>query len=124
MEISVSNITLPNKPLTNFDIEDTVKKIWIPGFRGMFTRDRLPRKKWKNECGIFTLNDSYGRGTHWVAWCKRNNKKYYFDSYGIQPPQELVSYFKSPVLYNSEQAQGGNDVFCGHLCLYVLKKTY
>ena len=45
MEISVSNVTSPNKPLTNFDIADAVKKLLIPGFRGVFTRDRLPRKK-------------------------------------------------------------------------------
>jgi len=82
----------------------------------------LPGKKLKNECGILNLDDSYGNRTHWVAWYRRNNDRYYFDSYGLQPPKELMDYLKSPVLYNSERLQPANEVFCGHLCLYVLKQ--
>ena len=51
-----------------------------------------------------------------MAWYRRNNDRYYFDSYGLQPPKE------SPVLYNSERLQPANEVFCGHRCLYVLKQ--
>lgn len=121
-EISVEGVILPNAPLSNFQLIDTVKKLKIPNFRGVFLRDELPAKPRKNECGILNLGDSSGVGTHWVAWWKKGDSKYYFDSYGLQPPNELVNYLKSPVYYNSERIQPDNVVFCGHLCLYVLKR--
>lgn len=122
MMISVANIVLPNKPLSNIELLEAVKKIKIPRFRGVFVRDELPKISWKQECGILNLDDSSGNGTHWVAWKKNGSTKYYFDSYGIQPPNELIVYLKRPILYNTERVQPDNEVFCGHLCLYVLKQ--
>jgi len=42
--IQVENIVLPNKPLSNFEIEDVMKKIGLKHFRGVFLRDTLPNK--------------------------------------------------------------------------------
>ena len=42
--ISIKNVILPNKPLSNFELEDAVKKLKIPYFRGVFLLDTLPRK--------------------------------------------------------------------------------
>ena len=120
--ISVDGVVLPNRPLTNLEIIDAVKKLHIPSFRGVFVRDALPRKPNKNECGILNLDDSTGNGTHWLLWFRKNNTNFYFDSYGIQPPQELQRYLKSIILYSTEQIQPKGEVFCGHLCLYVLKQ--
>jgi len=75
-----------------------------------------------DECGILNLDDSSGSGTHWVCWIKRGNYKVYFVGYGLPPPVELVKFLHSPVYYNSERIQPDNQVFCGHLCLYLLKK--
>ena len=47
--ISIKNVTLPNKPLSNFDLEDAVRKLNIPRFRGVFLLDTLPRKLNKKE---------------------------------------------------------------------------
>ena len=120
--ISVEGIILPNKPLTNVEIADSVKKLHIPSFRGVFVRDALPKKPNKNECGILNLDDSSGNGTHWVLWYRKNNTNFYFDSYGIQPPLELQRYLKSSILYTTEKIQPKGEVFCGHLCLHVLKQ--
>ena len=30
--ISVDGVLLPNKPLSNFEIEDTIKNLGVPGF--------------------------------------------------------------------------------------------
>lgn len=120
--ISVDGVILPNKPLSNFDLQDAAKVIKIPRFRGVFVRDNLPKRTNKLECGILNLDDSSGNGTHWVAWAKNGSTKYYFDSYGIQPPLEITRYLKSPILYNSERLQPDGEVFCGHLCLHVLKQ--
>jgi len=83
--IQVENIVLPNKPLSNFEIEDAVNKIGLKNFRGVFLRDTLPKKPKQNECAIMNLDDTSGNGTHWVAWFKRGNDKFYFDSFGFPP---------------------------------------
>jgi hypothetical protein len=123
MNISIGAVVLPNKPLSNFELLDAVKKLNISDFRGVFLRDTLPKKPKKKECGILNLDVSSGNGTHWVAWYKNGNEKYYFDSYGIQPPTEIKEYLKrGPIFYNTEQIQPINQVFCGHLCLYIIKQ--
>ena len=103
ISISVYGIVLPNRPLTNVELIDSVKKLRIPRFRGVFVRDALPQKPNKNESGILNLDDSSGNGTHWVLWHRNNNKNFYFDSYGIQPPLELYQYLKSSIFYNTEK---------------------
>jgi hypothetical protein len=134
--IDVEGLALPNVPLSNFQLIDAAKKLNLQNFRGVFLRDELPKRPKEFECGILNLDDTVG--THWCCWYKSRNGKYYFDSYGLSPPTELVRYLKSPargrashvgrtegtggVYYNSERIQPDNEVFCGHLCLYVLKK--
>jgi len=77
--IQVENIVLPNKPFSNFEIEDAVKKIGLKNFCSVFLRDTLLKKPKRNECAIINLDDTSGNGTHWVAWFKRGNNKFYFD---------------------------------------------
>jgi len=84
-------------------------------------RDTLPKKPKRNECAIMNLDDTSGDGTHWVVWFKCGNYKFYFDSYGLPPPTELNNYLCG-VLYPTEQIQPRQEVFCGHLCLFVLKE--
>ena len=87
-----------------------------------FLLDTLPKKLNKKECGIVNFDKSGGSGTHWVAWYKNGKNKIYFDSYGVQPPTEVVNYLGKPIRYNTDQIQPRGEVFCGHLCLYVLKE--
>ena len=123
MNIQVENVVLPNKPLSNFEIEDVVKKIGLKNFRGVFLRDTLPKKPKRNEFTIMNLDDTSGDGTHCVAWFKRGSDKFYFDSFGLLPPTELNNYL-GDVLYLTEQIQPRQEVFCGHLCLFVLKEMH
>ena len=85
-------------------------------------RDTLPKKAKLNECGILNLESSSGEDTHWVMWFKIGKDKFYFDSYGVQPPTELIAYLESPIFYNSERVQQNGELFCGHLCLFALKQ--
>ena len=91
------------------------------GFRGVFFRDTLPTKSKLNECSILNLHSSSGDGIHWMRWFRKGKEKFYFDSYGVQPPSELIAYLKPSIFYNSERVQQNGEVFCGHLCLFVLK---
>ena len=120
--ILVDSVVLPNKPLSNLEIIDAAKKLSLYGFRRLFLRDTLPKKVKLKECDILNLDSSSGDGTHWVTWFKKGKDKFYFDSYGMQPPNELNAYLKSPIFYNSERVQQNDEVFYGHLCLFALKQ--
>ena len=120
--ILVDSVVLPNKPLSNHQIIDAAKKLSLYGFRGVSLRDTLPTKTKLNECGILNLDSSSVDGTHWVMWFKKGKDKFYFDSYEVQPPSELIAYLESPIFYNSERVQQNSEVFCGHLCLFTLKQ--
>src|ERR1043165_1886225 len=120
--INVEGVILPNHPLTNIELLDAVKKLNIPNFEGVFCRDELPKKPKRIKGGILNLENSRGMGTHWQIFSKNGKDKICFDSYGLPPPTELLKYLGGPVYYNSERIQPDNEVFCGHLCLYVLKK--
>ena len=103
-------------------MEDAVKKLKIRYFSIVFLLDTLPKKPNKKECGIVNFDKSGGPGTHWVAWNKNGKTKIYFDSYGVQTPTEVIYYLGKPIRYNTDQVQPVGKVFCGHLCLYVLKE--
>ena len=113
---------MPNKPLSNLEIIDAAKQLSLYEFGGVFVRDTLPTKAKLNECGILKLDSSSDDGTHCVMWFKKGNDKFYFDSYGVQPPSELIAYQKSPIFYNSERVQQNGEVFCSNLCLLILKQ--
>ena len=121
--VNVAGIILPNKSLDSDDIDAAVKQLNIPSYIGWHCIDTLPKQPYRVECGILNLEKYLdGNGTHWVCWYKDNDKKIYFDSYGVDPPLELVKYL-GPVIYcNTDVIQPLDTVVCGHLCLYVLKK--
>lgn len=94
---------------------------FIPHFRGVFMRDRLPQCVRKVECGVVNLDSYRGSGTHWVAYYKSKNKSEYFDSFGnLQPPKEILDYLGSNVKYNYKRQQKFKSFNCGHLCLKFL----
>ena len=72
--ISVKNVMLPNKPLSNFKLEDAARRLEIPSFRGVFLPVTFPKKPNKKECDIVNFDKSGGLGTHWVAWYKKTIK--------------------------------------------------
>ena len=47
--ISIKNVILLNKPLSNFELEDAVKKLKIPYFKGVFLLYTLAKKPNKKE---------------------------------------------------------------------------
>tara|TARA_Y100000289_G_scaffold66182_1_gene81853 strand:+ start:2738 stop:3148 length:411 start_codon:yes stop_codon:yes gene_type:complete len=119
MNIQVESITLPHKALTNFELIEACKELNVKNFKGVFMRDQLPKRCTKNTCGILNLDDNSGSGTHWVCWFKKGPIKLYFDSYGLPPPKEILTYLGKGVQYPTEQIQK-SGVICGHLCLFVL----
>ena len=71
------------------------------------------------------MDNNNGPGTHWVAVKITADFVNYFDSFGMQPPQELVNLcytFNKLYKYESNQFQDLNSVLCGYYCLYFLKE--
>lgn len=64
---------IPRKTLTNFDLLRFIKILKIPNFRGIFMRNKLPKKINKTESGIINLDNFHGKGTHWTAYVKKIN---------------------------------------------------
>ena len=61
------------------------------------------------------------KGTHWVCFINQ----FYFDSYGICPPQNILIQIKSKYntcIYSEYQIQK-QDSLCASYCLYVLYLT-
>ena len=110
------------KPLSNFDLMGWIKRLGIKHLRGIYSRDRLP-KKIRKECGIINLDNLTGPGTHWV--CYRNIGKVveYFDPFGLIMPNEALEYFNTSgkqIVYSMDEIQNRNTVLCGYWCLYYL----
>ena len=94
-----------NKPPSNFNLKNWVKRLGIKHLRGIFSRDNLPLKMKEKETGIINLDSKIGPGTHWV--CYRNGQKYAecFDSLGINIPEEVAEYLatsKKQIIYSGE----------------------
>jgi hypothetical protein len=96
------------------------KELKIKNFRGVFMRDTLPNKIKANECGVVNLDSIKNEGTHWVCYYKDENEKYYFDSFGLDPPNEIQDYLGEDILCSTFQIQELGTNYCGHLCLKVL----
>lgn len=57
---------------------------------------------------------------HWVGLIVGKSKSYYFDSFGMPPPQVLVDNLKI-LYYNTEQFQALNHNHCGIYVIEFLK---
>ena len=126
----VFGIDIPDKPLSNFELERYVKQLEIPNFRGVFMRDTLPDNPRNAECGIVNFNTHDQPGSHWVCYYRNKDQRIYFDSYRQITPVEVQRYLKTGIEFhrgkeviqrNTDIVQAPNTVICGHLCLYVLK---
>ena len=69
---------------------------------------------------IVNLQNSDQGGSHWQSLCKQGANKYYFCSFGSDPPIEVVNYLKPPIMSSTFQIQDFDDTICGELSLLVL----
>src|SRR5271156_3601274 len=102
----------------------SAKKLKIKYFRGYYMNDELPKKIKINECGIVNLQDSDEQGSHHVCYFKKCKLKLYFDSYGLDPSNEVLNYLRNsvklPIITSTYQIQKMGSTMCGQYCLYVL----
>ena len=106
-----------NYPLSNTDLYQLITALDIKNFRGVFSRDALPNRKHKNECGIVNLDDIKGPGTHWTAYCITKKENEYFDSFGLPMPEEVADYLGKNTIYSPDELQDRDSIFCGLWCI-------
>ena len=97
-------------------------------FRLIAMKDTLPMVINKHEATIVNLDNNDGPGTHWTLIYNRPSDHkyvYYFDSYGVAPPEEVQKYLKTSrktIEYNSSQLQNILSTMCGFFCCYIAKE--
>lgn len=114
-----------NHSTSNIELEESAKKLQIPFFRGVYSKNNIPSKPYLFESAIVNLDN--GSGSHWIAYIKLISTIYYFDSFGnLRPTKELIKYFgsRAKLLYNYDRFQDWNSENCGQLCLrFLWEKT-
>ena len=68
---------------------------------------------------VFVNIDNGSRGgTHWGCFIMKDNKSFYFDSFGGQPDKFSLNQLPKPIKYRNYLIQGVTSIFCGSYCLY------
>ena len=68
--------------------------------------------------GFVNIDDGSQGGTHWTCFYLKNNKSYYFDSFGGAPDNFLLNQLPKPIIYHNFKIQDIKSQFCGSYCLY------
>ena len=70
--------------------------------------------------GFVNIDDGRMGGSHWCAFYIKDNKSYYFDSFGGQPDKFILNQLPKPIIYHNYKIQDINSFLCGSYCLYFL----
>ena len=68
--------------------------------------------------GFVNIDNGSMGGTHSTCFIVKDNKSYYFDSFGFQPDQFLLKQLPKPIIYHNYKIQDISSKLCGSYCLY------
>ena len=68
--------------------------------------------------GFVNIDDGFRGGSHWTCFLVKDNKSYYFDSFGGAPDKFLLKQLQKPIIYHNYKIQDINSRLCGSYCLY------
>lgn len=108
--------------LTNFDLENLCKRYKLNLIQ-CDSKNKINKKPDRNKVCCYIINLDNEDGTHWTCMICYYNECYYFDSYGIIMPHEIIKFCKKNKLkltYNQTQIQSFESVLCGYFCFYFL----
>lgn len=112
--------------ITNIGISEHAERLGLGEILiGIYNKDELHEEPVQN--GFYVINlsdaeDSKGNqlpGSHWVCFLIENKDACYFDSFGVQPAEEIKNYLEDyiPFHYNSKLIQNPQSGVCGYYCL-------
>ena len=67
--------------------------------------------------GFVNIDNGSQGGTHWTCFIVKDNKSFYFDSFGGQPDRFLLNNLLKPLIYHNYKIQDINSKLCGSYCL-------
>lgn len=123
--MNIPSSFIPYHPLSNIEIRDFFKVNKFPN-SGVYMRDEKNNiYNGKDNYIIFNLDDEQNQGTHWVAlYISVSDKRlYYFDPYGIAPPDEIVKQSKKNkyrLFYTTNRIQPDKSILCGYYAVAFL----
>ena len=68
--------------------------------------------------GFVNIDNGSQGGTHWTCFITKDNKSYYFDSFGVQLDKFLLKQLPKPIIHHNYKIQDINSKLCGSYCLY------
>ena len=68
--------------------------------------------------GFVNIDNGSQGGTRWTCLIVKDNKSYYFDSFGGQLDKFLLKQIPKPIIYHNFKIQDINSKLCGSYCLY------
>ena len=68
--------------------------------------------------GFVNIDNGFQGGTHWTCFTVKDNKSYYFDSFGGAPDKYLLKQLPKPIIYHNYKIQDIYSQLCGSYCLY------
>ena len=87
--------------------------------RKIYNYNIYPRdSKIYSDKGFVNIDNGSMGGTHWTCFYIKDNKSYYFDSFGGQPDKYLLNQLPKPIIYHKYKIQDINSKLCGSYCLY------
>ena len=106
--------------MSNFDIEEIANRYNVDV--AIVMKDELKNIKPINTNYIIYFgSSSMGNGTHWMGLNIENKNCVCFDSYGMLPPEEIISFCKripkSHLSYNTKEIQDLNAKKCGFFAI-------
>ena len=67
--------------------------------------------------GFVNIDDGRMGGSHWTCFYIKDNKSFYYDSFGGSPDKFLLNQLPKPIIYHNYKIQDINSKLCGN-CLY------
>ena len=71
-----------------------------------------------SDIGFVTIDNGSMGGSHWVCFIAKDNKSYYFDSFGGHPDKFLLKQIPKPIIHHNYKRQDINSKLCGSYCLF------
>ena len=85
----------------------------------IFNYPIYPRdSKLYSDKGFVNIDNGSQGGIHWTCFIVKDNKSYYFDSFGGQPDKFFPKQLPKPIIYHNYKIQDINSRLCGSYCLY------
>lgn len=108
---------------TNIDLWRIAKSLSIRLDHIMF-KNELYKLSYKDDLSVvLNMSDQGHKGTHWISFKIKGNMLYYFDPFGVEPPEEVLAFAKKNnlhIIYNDIQVEDINGTNCGQLNMYFL----